>query len=112
MTSPVFLELQRLVRALTEELATFRRRALQAEGRLRELEEALAASDARVGDSDGRNSAAASAGGGVADAARLDALERENASLRARLDGATERTRELLERVRFLRQQQEQEAAR
>ena len=32
--------------------------------------------------------------------------------LRERLDGAAERTRHLLDRVRFLRQQQEQEAAR
>jgi hypothetical protein len=38
---------------------------------------------------------------------RLTELERENTDLRQRLGHATERTQALLERVRFLRQQQE-----
>jgi hypothetical protein len=36
---------------------------------------------------------------------RLSALEAENARLRARLAVATERTKAMLDRVRFLRQQ-------
>jgi hypothetical protein len=80
-----FAELQQLVRHLADELAGFRRRALQAEARLKELESA----------GDGR-----AAPGGAA-------LERENATLRARLEAASERTRQMLDRMRFLRQQQE-----
>ena len=36
---------------------------------------------------------------------RVTELEHENAVLRARLESATERTRQMLERVRFIRQQ-------
>jgi len=36
---------------------------------------------------------------------RMTELEHENAVLRARLESATERTRQMLERVRFIRQQ-------
>ena len=83
-----FNELTELVRHLGDELASFRRRALQAEARVRVLEEA---------------------GGGEAFAAhaRLNDLERENAELRDRVEKATERTRQMLHRVRFLRQQHE-----
>ena len=63
-----FRDLEQLVRHLGDELAGFRRRALLAESRLREL-------------------------------------ETENAVLRGRLESATERTRQMLERVRFIRQQ-------
>ncbi len=80
-----FEELDQLVRHLGEELASFRKRALVAEARVRELE-----------------------GSGVevpASSAELRKLERENTDLRARLEKATSRTREMLERVRFLRQQ-------
>ena len=83
-----YRELEVLVRHLTDELASFRRRALAAEARLREHEQAAPA---------------------VADlpdaAARVAALERENAELRRRVEQAGTRTRQLLERVRFLRQQ-------
>ncbi len=84
-----FRELELLVRHLGEELANFRRRALQAEGQLR-------AADAR--------------GTSVADARRLEALESENTMLRRRLDAAARRAQAMLDRVRFLRQQQEQAA--
>ena len=120
MPSTAFLELQRVVRHLAEDLATFRRRAIQAEGRVRELEQALAAAQERAAggpsrtdrevviaaSEEERQPAGADAG------PRLAALERENATLRQRLGGATERTRQLLDRVRFLRQQQEQETTR
>ena len=103
---------------MTEELAGFRRRAIQAEGRIRELEHALAAAEERAaggavaaGDERPRR-APAKAGAGDADASRLATIEEENARLRQRLDGATERTRQLLDRMRFLRQQQEQEMTR
>ena len=85
-----FRELEQLVRHLGDELAGFRRRALLAESRLREFETAGSHSDVRqqreLGD-------------------RLTQLEHENAILRGRLEAATGRTRQLLERVRFIRQQ-------
>jgi hypothetical protein len=122
--STAFLELQRVVRHLADDLATFRRRAIHAEGRVRELEQALAAAQERASGASQRSDrevaiassdedARAVVGAVEGDAgARLEALERENATLRQRLDGATERTRQLLDRVRFLRQQQEQETTR
>jgi hypothetical protein len=85
-----FRELEQHVRHLGDELAGFRRRALLAESRLRELETEERAPD-------------------VAQQRALDErvteLEHENAILRARLESATERTRQMLERVRFIRQQ-------
>ena len=85
-----FRDLEQLVRHLGDELAGFRRRALLAESRLRELE-----SEDRAPE--------------VAQQRALDErvteLEHENAVLRARLDAATESTRQMLERVRFIRQQ-------
>ena len=80
-------ELDALVRHLAEELAAFRRRALVAESRLKEVE---------------------SHEGGVTAldlSARVTELEKENAKLRSKLEAATERTRQMLDRVRFLRQQ-------
>jgi hypothetical protein len=85
-----FRDLEQLVRHLGDELAGFRRRALLAESRLRELESEDRAPDVtqqRALDE------------------RVTELEHENAVLRARLDSATERTRQMLERVRFIRQQ-------
>jgi len=49
------------------------------------------------------------ASGGKASAA---ALEKENRELRERLEAARVRTKQLLEKLRFLRQQQETEAHR
>lgn len=80
-----FEELEQLIRHLGDELASFRKRALLAEGRLKELEGTGADAPASSAD--------------------LRKLERENAGLRARLEKATIRAREMLERVRFLRQQ-------
>lgn len=80
-----FRELEQLVRNLGEELSTFRRRAHLAESRLKAL-----------GNS--------SSGDGAAEE-RVSALEAENARLRARLEQASARTRAMLDRVRFLRQQ-------
>ena len=64
------------------EVAAFRRRALSAEARVKELESSL--------------------GGEPTD---VSALKRENAQLKERVDAATARTRQLLDRVRFVRQQ-------
>lgn len=82
-----FHELDQLVRRLADELASFRRRALQAEARVKEMEggQSPASGDRRH--------------------RRSSDLERENAALRHRLDAATKRTRQLLDRVHFLRQQ-------
>jgi len=82
-----FQELQQLVRHLGEELATFRRRALQAEARVKAFDSAP--------------------GGARVNPERVDRLERENADLKKRLESARARTRQVLDRVRFLRQQHE-----
>lgn len=87
-----FGALESLVRHLGEELASFRRRALTAEARLRDID-------------------AAAEGGPVANQEltalreRVDELERENVVLRDRIEAATTRTRQMLDRVHFLRQQ-------
>ncbi|HWJ13126.1 MAG TPA: hypothetical protein VNS10_05240 [Gemmatimonadaceae bacterium] len=80
-------ELDTLVRHLADELAAFRRRALTAESRLKEVE--------------------SHEGGAMALdlSARVNQLEEENEKLRVRLDDAAARTRQMLDRVRFLRQQ-------
>jgi predicted nucleic acid-binding Zn-ribbon protein len=80
-------ELDTLVRHLADELAAFRRRALTAESRLKEVE---------------------SHDGGVVAldlSARVNQLEEENEKLKTRLDEAAARTKQMLDRVRFLRQQ-------
>src|SRR3954454_17384249 len=82
-----FRELENLVRTLGEQLAGYRQRAYAAEERLRDLDSTADHPDPpRVRE-------------------RIRALEQENASLRGRLDAATARTRSVLERVHFLRQQ-------
>lgn len=80
-------ELDVLVRHLAEELAAFRRRALTAESKLKDVE--------------------AHEGGAMALdlSARVNELEKENEQLRSRLEAATGRAKQMLERVRFLRQQ-------
>lgn len=93
MSSPVrpdakaFRELEVLVRNLGEELATFRKRALTAEARLKAI---------------------ASGGGSAPDERaeeRVAQLEAENAALNKRIATATTRMHSVLDRVRFLRQQ-------
>lgn len=83
-----FRELETAVGHLAEELAAFRRRALTAEARLRELDERSSGGDSPTSVLD-----------------RVAELERENAALSAKLEQATARARQMLERVRFLRQQ-------
>jgi hypothetical protein len=85
-----FADLDRLVRHLGDELASFRRRALQAEARVKALE--------------------GSPGATRVSPERIEKLERENANLRLRLETARGRTRQMLDRVRFLRQQHESAA--
>lgn len=85
-------ELVRLVRALGEELAGYRKRALSAEARLRMLEE-------RVVQVTGVTSE------------QVVELERENAELRERVAAARDRTSRMLARVRFLKQQRDGGAA-
>ncbi|HEV7594307.1 MAG TPA: hypothetical protein VGO33_04860 [Gemmatimonadaceae bacterium] len=80
-----FAELEQLVKHLGDELASFRRRALQAEARLKTLE------------STGVK--------GVVSPERVNFLEKENAGLTTRLESARTRTQQMIDRVRFLRQQ-------
>ena len=80
-----FAELEQLVKHLGDELAAFRRRALQAEARVKGLE------------STGVK--------GVVSPERVHHLEKENAGLTSRLDAARARTQQMIDRVRFLRQQ-------
>ena len=105
-----FEELQHFIRMLGDEMAAWRRRAHEAEARLKELDTALAQAatpaDAALAD-DPTTERTAGAGNGTA-----EALERENQELRQRLAGARARTKQLLDRLRFLRQQHEMGAER
>ncbi|HMG11649.1 MAG TPA: hypothetical protein VK571_00605 [Gemmatimonadaceae bacterium] len=87
-----FAELEQLVKHLGDELASFRRRALQAEARVKSLE------------STGVK--------GVVSPERVQFLEKENAGLTNRLDAARTRTQQMIDRVRFLRQQHDGAGAR
>lgn len=87
-----FSELEQLVKHLGDELASFRRRALQAEAKLKSLE------------STGVK--------GVVSPERVQYLERENAGLTTRLEAARARTQQMIDRVRFLRQQHDGAPAR
>ena len=80
-------ELGTLVHHLADELAAFRRRALLAEARLKEVE--------------------GHEGGAVTLdlAARVAHLERENERLQGKFESASLRAKQMLDRVRFLRQQ-------
>jgi chromosome segregation ATPase len=146
-----FVELEAVIRNVTDQLAVFRRRALSAESQVRELDQvtAHAAELTKVADTARRRiaeleqalaeaekataqaeaaasaavtqaeaaaaavaknqAAAASVVPGTADAGGAltadSELAAENAMLRERLVEAAERTRQISERVRFLRQQ-------
>ena len=80
-----FRELDGVIRRLVDELASFRKRALAAEAKLKGYE-AATGPDSKAG-------------------ARLARLEEENAKLRSQVDKAKTSTKGMLERVRFLRQQ-------
>lgn len=83
-------ELEILVHHLADELAGFRRRALTAESRLRELE----GTGSRPGVETQR-----------ALTARCALLQQENSALTAQLESAANRARQMLDRVHFIRQQ-------
>ncbi len=128
------LELETVIRHVSEQLAGYRRRALSAEAQVKELEfvTSRAAELARSNDLASKRvqaleqalaEAEASTAAAVREAATAaeraaqaaasaprgrsanGALEQENAALRERLADAAERTRQISERVRFLRQQ-------
>jgi hypothetical protein len=84
-------ELEQLIRALGEEMAAWRRRAQQAEARLKESESTRRERSERP----------------ALNADQVAALERENADLHTRLEAARVRTQQLLDRMRFLRQQEQ-----
>ena len=135
-----FRELDTLVRNLSDQLAGYRRRALSAESRVRELEatgdelrsaastaqdraevlsfeldertealriarEAANAARAMVHDLSQAAAEAARVGEGIQPSQSERALTRDNAELRRRLEEASAKTRELGDRLRFLRQQ-------
>ena len=132
-----FRELDTLVRNLSDQLAGYRRRALSAESRTRELEQSVAERDgtlievradalrsaqvralleAKVRELEAkaefaqtevvRVQAAFTAAADAATPQAVDSeLARENERLRARLSEAGEKTKQLGERARFLRQQ-------
>ncbi|MDB4876197.1 MAG: hypothetical protein JWM41_2643 [Gemmatimonadetes bacterium] len=82
-------DLGTLVHHLADELAAFRRRALTAEARLKEVE-------------------VAEGGAGAVNldlATRVAHLEKENERLQSKLESASTRAKQMLDRVRFLRQQ-------
>ncbi len=85
-------ELRSLIHAIGGELAGWKRRAQAAEARLKEL-------DVPRGEHKGARSATP----------RELELQKENAELRKRLTAAKQRTQQLLDRVRFLRQQHQME---
>lgn len=89
-------ELEQLIGALGDEMAAWRRRAHEAEARCRELEVRLESAESEESQPAG---------------AATD-VERENEELRRRLEAARIRTRQLLDRLRFLRQQHAQEVER
>lgn len=139
-----FRELDTLVRNLSDQLAGFRRRALAAEARSRELEQILAGMTGKLDEvrqqaedtQQSRDAALVQARTlesqlslARADVQRVQAafaevsakatpeamdqeLATENERLRARLHEAREKTTQLTERVRFLRQQVGQGAER
>jgi hypothetical protein len=80
-------ELDALVHHLAEELSGFRRRALTAESRLKDIE--------------GHEGGAAS----LELVNRCAELQQENDRMRTKLDAATARAKQMLDRVKFLRQQ-------
>jgi chromosome segregation ATPase len=116
-------EVEVLVRALAEQLTGFRRRALAAETRVRELEALEADLRARVGGLEAERDRLAAAeatarrlaravrvgDGEVLSAEAIAALREENGQLRGRLAEVGERTRAVLARVHFARQQLEVE---
>jgi predicted RNase H-like nuclease (RuvC/YqgF family) len=89
-----FRELEQLIRALGDEMAAWRRRAHEAEARLKELTAAAERAAPPASDQAVTNEQAMQ-------------LERENQELRQRLESARQRTKQLVERMRFLRQQHE-----
>jgi hypothetical protein len=91
-----FRELEVLVRHLGDELAGFRRRAMVAEARVRELEE-------KQGKGAGTPRREL--------VERCSVLEHENAALKGRVEAASARTKQMLDRVRFIRQQTQNGAA-
>lgn len=84
-----FKQLERLVQHLGEELASFRKRALQAESKLKAIESFDP--------------------GEPLNPAQVAKLRKENSDLKERLSSARTRTKHMMDRVRFLRQQHQQE---
>jgi predicted nucleic acid-binding Zn-ribbon protein len=108
-----FRELEQLIRALGDEMAAWRRRAHEAESQLKATEARLArlatqtAAPAATGEGAAPAPATAHPASAGSSGQLVAALQRENQELKLRLEAARQRTKQLLERVRFLRQQHE-----
>jgi hypothetical protein len=89
-----YRELETLVRSLGEELAVFRRRALSAEAQIKD-----------AGHGQGTKGGGGGGGRSAALGGRMADLEMENETLKTRLGRAEDRVKQMLDRVRFLRQQ-------
>src|SRR5690606_29175350 len=100
-----FADLKRTVELLGDELAGFRRRAQTAEARVRELEKEVRKAEERAIGAEVRAEAPLSPD---QVSAREAALMQDNEKLRRRLAAATKRVGVLLERIRFLREQESQ----
>jgi hypothetical protein len=96
-----FRELELLVRHLSDQLAGYRRRALGAEARVRELEQRTQALEEAL---TAARAQAVAPVPMVLPSAGDARLEAENRQLRQRLAEARERASVLVERVRFVRQ--------
>jgi predicted nucleic acid-binding Zn-ribbon protein len=112
-----FRELEQLIRALGDEMAAWRRRAHEAESQLKATEARLArlatqtAAPAATGEGAAPAPATAQPASAGSSGQLVAALQRENQELKLRLEAARQRTKQLLERVRFLRQQHEMGSA-
>jgi hypothetical protein len=113
-------EVELLVRGLVEQLSQYRKRAFTAEARVRTLDEERASIDTRLAslstERDGLLAAVADANraaalvewpSGLPTPEQVATMREENALLRSRLADVSRRTRVLVDRVRFVRQQVE-----
>ncbi|HEY9449718.1 MAG TPA: hypothetical protein VIQ60_08180 [Gemmatimonadaceae bacterium] len=104
-----FRELEQLIRSLGDEMSAWRRRAHEAESRLKEAEARIARETELSRSASEAPTPAPPMPEPTPPQPAVDesALKRENEELRQRLGAARVRTKQLVDRMRFLRQQHE-----